>query len=40
MDEEATAIVRRIFRMTMEGSGPYQIAKKLSEEKIQIPGYH
>lgn len=40
VDEEAAAIVRRIFRMTMEGYGPYQIAKKLSEEKIPIPGYY
>ncbi|RKI38330.1 DUF4368 domain-containing protein [bacterium D16-51] len=40
VDEEAAAIVRRIFRMTMEGYGPYQIAQKLSEEKIPIPGYY
>ncbi len=40
VDEEAAVIVRRIFRMTMEGYGPYQIAKKLSEEKIPIPGYY
>lgn len=40
VDEEAAAIVRRIFRMTMEGYGPYQIAKKLSEDKIPIPAYH
>lgn len=40
IDEEAAVIVRRIFRMTMEGYGPYQIARKLSEDKIPIPGYH
>ncbi len=40
VDEEASVIVRRIFRMTMEGYGPYQIAQKLSEEKIPIPGYY
>ena len=40
VDEEAAVIVRRIFRMTMEGYGPYQIAQKLSEEKIPIPGYY
>lgn len=40
VDEEAAAIVRRIFQMTIEGYGPYQIAKKLSEEKIPIPGYY
>ncbi len=40
VDEEAAAIVRRIFRMTMEGYGPYQIAQKLSEDGIPIPAYH
>ncbi len=40
VDEEAAAVVRRIFRMTIEGFGPYQIAKKLSENKIPIPRYH
>lgn len=40
VDEEAAAIVRRIFRMTMEGYGPYQIAQKLSEDRIPIPAYH
>ncbi len=40
VDEEAAVIVRRIFRMTMEGYGPYRIATKLSEDKIPIPGYH
>lgn len=40
VDEEAAAVVRRIFRMTMEGYGPYQIASKLSEEHIPIPAHH
>lgn len=40
VDEEAAVIVRRIFYMTMQGYGPYQIAQKLSEEKIPIPGHH
>lgn len=40
IDEEAAVVVRRIFYMTMQGYGPYQIAEKLSEEKIPIPGYH
>lgn len=38
IDEEAAAIVRRIFRMTMDGKGPYQIARILEEEKVLIPG--
>jgi len=40
VDEEAAAIVRRIFAMTMEGKGPYQIAQILSAEKVEIPGVH
>ncbi len=40
VDEEAAAVVRRIFRMTMEGLGPYKIACTLSEERIPIPGVH
>ncbi len=40
VDEEAAEVVRRIFAMTIEGYGPYQISKKLSEEKILIPSAH
>jgi len=40
VDEEAAVVVRRIFAMTMEGKGPYQIAQILSAEKIEIPGVH
>ncbi len=40
VDEEAATVVRRIFAMTMAGYGPYQIAKKLSEERIEIPSVH
>lgn len=40
VDEEAAAVVRRIFQMTMEGTGPYKIACTLAKEKIPIPGYH
>ena len=40
IDEEAAAVVHRIFAMTMEGYGPYQISKMLSEEKIEIPSVH
>ncbi len=38
IDEEAAEVVRRIFRMTMEGKGPYQIAQILESEKVLIPG--
>jgi DNA invertase Pin-like site-specific DNA recombinase len=37
VDEEAAAVVRRIFKMCIEGLGPQQIAKKLSAENILIP---
>ena len=40
VDEEAAEVVRRIFSLTMEGYGPYQIATKLSEEKIEMPAVH
>jgi DNA invertase Pin-like site-specific DNA recombinase len=40
VDEEAACIVRRIFQMAMEGMGPYQIAKRLAEEKVEKPSYY
>ena len=40
VDEEAADVVRRIFAMTMDGYGPYQIANRLSQEKIEIPSLH
>jgi len=36
-DEEAAAVVRRIFRMTVEGFSALQIAEKLKEEKVERP---
>ena len=40
VDEKAAQIVRRIFNLTMQGNGPYRIAKILEAEKIDIPAYH
>ena len=40
IDPVAAPIVRRIFQLTMEGKGPYQISKILSDEHIEIPAYH
>ena len=40
IDEEAAAVVRRIFRMAVEGIGPYQIARILTEEKVEKPSYY
>ena len=37
VDEEAAEVVRRIFSLTLEGYGPYQIACKLSTDRIEIP---
>ena len=40
LDEEAAEVVRRIFSLTLEGYGPYQIACKLSADRIEIPVVH
>ena len=37
VDPEAADVVKRIFAMTIEGYGPYQIASKLKSEKVLIP---
>ena len=38
VDPEAAAVVKRIFQMTLDGMGPYQIACALEAEKVLIPG--
>jgi hypothetical protein len=40
IDEEAAAIVRRIFQMTIDGKGPFQIAKALTNEKVMCPSLY
>ena len=40
VDEEAADVVRRIFKMTIDGYGPYQISQLLAEDKIEIPAVH
>lgn len=40
VDEEAAEVVRRIFRMTIDGKGPYQISRILEQEKVEIPAVH
>ena len=37
VDPEAAEVVKRIYQMTIDGLGPYQIARKLSEEQVLIP---
>lgn len=40
IDEEAAEVVRRIYRMSLEGKGSYEIARILSEEQIERPSYY
>ena len=40
IDPVAAPIVKRIFEMTMDGKGPYQIANILAGEHVEIPAYH
>ena len=40
VDEKAAEVVRRIFQLTLEGKGPFQICKILEADKVEIPAYH
>ena len=40
IDEEATAVVRRIFQMVMDGQSVNGIARTLRAEQIPIPSEH
>ena len=40
IDEEAAEIVRRIYKLTLEGQGAYRICKILEADKVEIPAYH
>jgi len=40
LDEEAAEVVRRIFRLTIEGKGPSEIARILANDKIERPSYY
>lgn len=40
IDEEAAAVVRRIFRLTIEGNGPYEIARIFFDDKIETPAVY
>ena len=37
VDEEASAVVRHIFQLALEGLGPYTIAKRLTAERVLCP---
>ena len=40
IDDEAAAVVRHIFKLSIEGHGPYEIATILMREQIETPGYY
>jgi hypothetical protein len=40
IDEPTAEVVRSIFQMAMDGMGPFQIARTLSENKIERPSYY
>ncbi len=40
IDEEAAEVVRRIYRMTIEGHGPGEIARALTADRIDSPYAH
>ncbi len=40
VDEEAAEVVRRIFRLTVEGHGPYEIARILFNDKVETLAVH
>lgn len=40
VDPVASVIVKRIFQMTLEGKGPYQITQILEREEVPIPALH
>ena len=40
VDEEAAAIVRRIFELAMDCHGPYEISRLLAAEHVYCPAYY
>ena len=40
VDDEAAAVVRRIFQLAMDCHGPYEIARILEAEKAECPAYY
>jgi DNA invertase Pin-like site-specific DNA recombinase/cell division protein FtsB len=40
IDEEAAAVVRRIYQLIIEGNGPMQVARILKDDKIERPSYY
>ena len=40
IDEEADAVVRRIYHLALEGYGQYKIAEILTRDKVECPAYY
>ena len=40
IDEEAAAVVRRIYQMFIDGIAPHKIASTLAQEKVEKPSYY
>jgi DNA invertase Pin-like site-specific DNA recombinase len=40
VDQEAAAVVRRVFDLTIEGFGPFEICRILHDDKIERPSYY
>ena len=40
VDDEAAAVVRRIYRLAIDCHGPYEIARILMAEKVECPAYY
>lgn len=40
IDEEAAEVVRRIYRLTIDGHGPYEIARILFDDKVETPAVY
>ena len=40
VDEEAAEVIRRIYKLTVDGHGPFEIASILKREKIVRPSHH
>ena len=40
IDEEAAAVVRRIYQLCVEGNGPFQISKILKQGQVECPSYY
>ena len=40
IDDEAAAVVRRIYRLAIDCHGPYEIARILEDDKVECPAYY